>query len=55
MLQVRLLVEEGKADVSSKDRWGKTALEEARRVGATAVIEYLEHSSSRLQRKSQSK
>ena len=53
--QVRFLIEEGKADVSSKDRWGKTALEEAHRVGAAPVIEYLEHVQNRLQRRSQSK
>ncbi len=53
--QVRFLVEEGKADVGSKDRWGKTALEEAHRVGAAPVIEYLEHVQNRLQQRSQSK
>ncbi len=53
--QVRFLIEEGKADVSCKDRWGKTALEEAHRVGAAPVIEYLEHVQNRLERRSQSK
>ena len=40
-VQVKLLVEEGGADVWVRDRWGKTAYDEARRVGATAVAEYL--------------
>jgi len=40
-VQVKLLVEEGGADVWVHDRWGKTAYDEARRVGATAVAEYL--------------
>ena len=40
-VQVKLLVEEGGADVWVRDRWGKTAFDEARRVGATAVAEYL--------------
>ena len=40
-VQIKLLVEEGGADVWVRDRWGKTAYDEARRVGATAVAEYL--------------
>ena len=40
-MQIKLLVEEGGADVWVRDRWGKTAYDEARRVGATAVAEYL--------------
>ncbi len=40
-VQVKLLGEEGGADVWVRDRWGKTAYDEARRVGATAVAEYL--------------
>ena len=55
LLQVRLLVEEGQADVACRDRWGKTALEEAQRVGATSVVAYLQQRDGRLQRKSQSK
>lgn len=41
-VQVRLLVEEGGADVLVKDRWGKTPHDEAVRVGARFVVEYLE-------------
>lgn len=37
--QVRLLVREGGADISVRDRWGYTPLDEARRVGATPVIQ----------------
>ncbi|KAG2447081.1 hypothetical protein HYH02_007831 [Chlamydomonas schloesseri] len=37
-----LLVEEGNADVAFQDRWGNTALDEARRVGAAPVVAYLE-------------
>jgi hypothetical protein len=32
----------GKANIGVMDRWGKTALDEARRVKAAAVVEYLE-------------
>ncbi|GLC44797.1 hypothetical protein PLESTB_001212900 [Pleodorina starrii] len=39
---VKLLVEEGGADPNFQDRWGNTALDEARRVGATPVVAYLE-------------
>ena len=41
LVQIKLLVEEGGADVWVRDRWGKTAYDEARRVGATSVAEYL--------------
>ncbi|BDA49938.1 probable potassium channel AKT2 [Coccomyxa sp. Obi] len=39
---IRLLVEEGGADVHVKDRWGNTPLDEARRVGARPCAAYLE-------------
>ncbi|EFJ46902.1 hypothetical protein VOLCADRAFT_92690 [Volvox carteri f. nagariensis] len=39
---VKLLVEEGGADPNFQDRWGNTALDEARRVGAAPVLAYLE-------------
>lgn len=39
---VETLVEAGHADVSVTDRWDKTPLDEARRVGAAAVAAYLE-------------
>lgn len=38
---VRLLIEEGGAKVDVKDRWGYTPLDEARRVGAQPVVNYL--------------
>lgn len=41
-VQVRVLVEEGHANVLVQDRWGNTPLDEARRVGATLVVSYLE-------------
>ncbi|GLC44798.1 hypothetical protein PLESTB_001212800 [Pleodorina starrii] len=44
---VKLLVEEGGADPNFQDRWGNTALDEARRVGATPVVAYLESRQSR--------
>ncbi|KAF6256108.1 hypothetical protein COO60DRAFT_1702472 [Scenedesmus sp. NREL 46B-D3] len=40
--QVRVLVEEGGADMGVRDRWGYSPLDEAQRVGATQVIDYLE-------------
>ena len=47
-VQIKLLVEEGGANVWVRDRWGKTAYDEARRVGATAVAEFLQkHMNSR--------
>lgn len=42
LLQVRVLVEEGRANVAVQDRWGNTPLDEARRVGAALVVTYLE-------------
>lgn len=41
MTQVKLLVNEGGANVWVRDRWDKTTYDEARRVGATAVAEFL--------------
>lgn len=40
-VQVRLLVDQGKADCFCRDRWGNTPLDEARRVGAAPVVKYL--------------
>jgi hypothetical protein len=37
------LVEGGNADIDVKDRWGFTPLDEAMRVRAGPVIDYLEH------------
>jgi ankyrin repeat protein len=42
--QVSLLVEEGGAELSARDRWGATPLDEARRVGAADVADYLSSS-----------
>lgn len=39
---VQVLVEEGGADMGLMDRWGNTALDDARRVDASAVIDYLQ-------------
>lgn len=36
-----MLVEEGGAELSATDRWGATPLDEAKRVGAAAVVAYL--------------
>eukprot|EP00884_Botryococcus_braunii_P021334 jgi/Botrbrau1/7885/Bobra.9_2s0059.2 len=38
---VRVLVDDGKADIGVKDRWGATPLDEAIRVGAKPVAQYL--------------
>ncbi|GFH16632.1 uncharacterized protein HaLaN_13090 [Haematococcus lacustris] len=38
---LRLLLEVGGAMVDTKDRWGHTALDEAKRVNASPVIAYL--------------
>ncbi len=40
--QVRVLVEEGKADLAVQDRWGATPLDEAMRAGSRAVMDYLQ-------------
>lgn len=40
--QMRLLIEEGGANVEVKDRWGNTPLHEAARVGARPCAAYLE-------------
>ena len=40
-IQVTLLSVEGGADAWVTDRWGKTPYDEARRVGATAVADFL--------------
>ncbi len=42
MLQIKLLVEEGKADVLMTDRWGATALDEVLKLNASRCIAYLE-------------
>ncbi|CAL8470996.1 g10538 [Coccomyxa elongata] len=39
---VRVLVEEGKADLAVTDRWGATPLDEAMRVGSRATMDYLQ-------------
>jgi hypothetical protein len=41
-VQVRVLAEDGKADISVVDRWGATPLDEAIRVGAKPVAQYLQ-------------
>ncbi|GLC57329.1 hypothetical protein PLESTB_001212500 [Pleodorina starrii] len=43
---VKLLVEEGGADPNFQDRWGNTALDEARLAGAKSVATYLSELSS---------
>lgn len=40
-LQIKLLIEEGKADVLKTDRWGATALDEVTKLGATRCMAYL--------------
>ncbi len=39
-MQVQILVENG-ANVSLQDRWGNDAAAEARRIGATAIVDML--------------
>lgn len=41
LLQIKLLIEEGKADVLKTDRWGATALDEVTKMGATRCMAYL--------------
>jgi ankyrin repeat protein len=43
---VELLVSEGGADVALRDRWGATAADEARRVGAALVAAFLEQATA---------
>lgn len=43
-VQVQHLIETGQANPSLRDRWGHTGLDEARRVGALPVVEYLNNS-----------
>ena len=38
---MRVLAEEGGADLGARDRWGFTPLDEAERVGAGPVVEFL--------------
>ncbi|KAG2444347.1 hypothetical protein HXX76_001103 [Chlamydomonas incerta] len=47
---VKILIEDGGADPLFQDRWGNTALDEARRVGAAPVVAYLEGISKRKRR-----
>jgi ankyrin repeat protein len=42
VIQVRLLVEEGGADVNVRDRWGNSPLDEAQRVAARPCAAYFE-------------
>jgi ankyrin repeat protein len=42
LVALKVLVEEAGADMTLTDRWGATPLDEARRVGAAAVVAYLE-------------
>lgn len=41
LLQIKLLVEQGKADVLKTDRWGATPLAEATKLDATRCVAYL--------------
>ena len=52
-MQIKLLVEEGKADVLMTDRWGATALDEVQKLGASRCIAYLEPVTKAAQRKRQ--
>ena len=42
VVQIKLLVEDGKADVLMTDRWHATALDEVQKLGASRCIAYLE-------------
>jgi ankyrin repeat protein len=44
--QVKLIVEEGRANLAAVDRAGRTALDEAQHAGAGEVVSYLSSSSS---------
>jgi hypothetical protein len=41
-MQIKLLVEEGNADVLMTDRWGSTALDEVLKLNASRCIAYLQ-------------
>ncbi len=41
-----MLVEQGKADLNVRDRWGQTPLEEAMKSNANKLVEYLRSKSS---------
>ena len=41
LLQIKLLVENGKADVLKTDQWGATPLAEATKLDATRCVAYL--------------
>lgn len=40
---MKLLVEEGHADLGVQDRWKRTALDDARAANHNHVVKYLEH------------
>ena len=50
-----MLAEEGGADLGVRDRWGFTPLDEAERVGAGPVVEYLRGRGAPSGKKSKSK
>lgn len=50
---MRVLVEEGGADITVKDRWGNSPLDEAKRVGAALVVDYLEAAAAAAQMRTQ--
>ncbi len=45
---MKILVEEGGADINVRDRWSKTPLDEAVRVGATPVVDFLRSTQARI-------
>jgi ankyrin repeat protein len=49
--QMRLLVEEGGADIGVRDRWGNTPLDEATRVGARPCAAYLQQHAAAVRRR----